>query len=187
MGLAEGEKNYTVEQYLQMDDDEYRYEFYKNELFPVEATTRKHNNIVQNISSKLRAFFVNKGCEVLSENVKLEAQKNVYYPYPDVMLTCDPEDNNPQYVTKPTILVEVLSPSTAEQDRGFKWAFYRKISSLRYYLLVSQEQVMVELFSRTTNTALWTFQEFNDTTEIIQFPDLDFQLSVADVYEFIIL
>jgi Uma2 family endonuclease len=87
----------------------------------------------------IKANFQPKGCRVFSESVKLEAQKNVYYPYPDLILTCHPEDLKEHYLVKnPSLLVEVLSKTTADYDRTFKWQRYRKIPSLQHYLLVSQ-------------------------------------------------
>lgn len=185
MGQPQEEKKYyTVEEYLQHEEEsEFRSEFYKGELFPIVATTRRHNNIVQNIGTNIRSTFRERNCEVLTENVKIEAIKGIYYPYPDVILTCDPDDNDDLIVKNPVLIVEVLSPSTADYDRGFKWLRYRKMPSLRYYMIVSQHEIMVEIFSRKDSNSLWNFQEYIDINDIVHFENLDFELPLSLIYE----
>ena len=81
----------------------------------------------------LRVFFARKVVEFFAENVKVEAIENFYYPYPDVMVTCDARDINGTYIVRnPSILVEVLSKSSATYDRDFKLRRYQKIPSLQY-------------------------------------------------------
>ena len=183
---AEDKKHFTVEEYLQYEEEsEFRNEFYKGELFPIEATTRKHNKIVNNIMRTFVPHFEPKGCEAFSENVKLEVIKGVYYPYPDVMMSCEPDDNDALLIKKPVIIIEVLSPSTAAYDKGFKWVQYRKIASLRYYLVISQDEVMVEMYSRKDGTSLWSFQYFTNIQNIIHFEYLDFELPLSSIYEYV--
>jgi Uma2 family endonuclease len=183
---AEEKKYYTVEEYFQHEEEsEFRSEFYNNELFPIETTTRRHNDIVNNVLTTMRSIFRPRGCNVYTENIKVEAIKNGYYPYPDVVLNCDPEDNHHLFVKNPILIVEVASPGTATYDKTFKWKQYRKISSLRYYLMISQDEISVELFSRGDNQSLWTFQDFTDIQDVITLNLLDFELKLSDVYELI--
>lgn len=183
---AEEKKYYTVEEYLQYEEEsEFRSEFYKGELFPIEATTRRHSNIVLNVATTLRTTLRAQGCDIVTENVKVEVIKNVYYPYPDVVLTCDPDDNHTLIIKKPTLIVEVLSPSTSDYDKSFKWKQYRKITSLRYYMMISQDEISVELFSRSDNQSLWSFQEFADIQDIIHLKNPDFDLKLSAIYELI--
>jgi Uma2 family endonuclease len=99
------------------------------------------------------------------------------------MLTCDPDDNDNLIVKNPVLIAEVLSPSTADYDRGFKWLRYRKMPSLRYYMIVSQNEIMVEIFSRKNSNSLWTFQEYTDIQDIIHFENLNFELALSLIYE----
>jgi Uma2 family endonuclease len=182
----EEKKYYTVEEYLQHEEEsEFRSEFYNGELFPVVATTIRHNDLVHNMSAAFRAFFRPKGCKITIESVKVEAIKDVYYPYPDVMLSCDPDDTHHLMIKNPILLVEVASPGTAAYDKSFKWKQYRKIASLRYYLMISQDEVSVELFSRSDNQSLWLFQDFNDIQDVISLDLLDYKLKLSDIYELI--
>ncbi len=177
---------YTVEEYFQQEEDSvFRSEFYKGELFPMAATSVRHNEIVNNINAALRSHFRPQGCKVLTESVKIEALKNVYYPYPDVILTCDPSDTHNQVIKKPILIVEVASPSTDDYDKGFKWRHYRHIPSLKYYVMVSQSQALVEVFARSGSSDIWSFQEYTDLTATISFPNLDFELPLSVIYELI--
>jgi Uma2 family endonuclease len=183
---AEEKKYFTVEEYLQFEEvSETRHEFYKNELFPIESTTRRHNSIVNNIMIAMRPTFRNKGCDVFTEAVKVEVLKNVYYPYPDLVLTCDPDDTHQQMVKSPILIVEVESPSTTQHDHSFKWSQYRKIPSLRYYMMVAQDEISIELYSRNSNISIWTYQEFTSLDDVLYFEVIDFHLDVKTIYEMI--
>lgn len=184
MGQAYLKKYYSVEEYFELEQNsEQRHEFYNGEVFAMAGATLNHNRLVQNITFILRAFAKKQGCGVFSENVKLEALRNIYYPYPDVMFTCDSNDLNENlFIRRPSIIVEVLSESTARYDRDFKLRQYRAIRSLQYYVLVSQYEVHVELFSRI-NHFQWQYEDFVKLNQTINLDKLDIALSLADIYE----
>ena len=187
MGLPDVEKKYyTVEEYFQLEvSSDIRHEFYKNECFPIMGTTRKHNDIVQNIAAQLRPVFRAKGCGVYTESVKVEVIKDVYYPYPDVILTCDESDVENTIIKMPMLIIEVLSPTTQSHDKDFKWQKYRKVPSLCYYMMVSQAEISVEVYTRVGNSMIWSFQEYTDLEQNISFLELDFELSLSAIYEMI--
>lgn len=182
------EKKYTVTEFLEMEEkSEIRHEYYDGEIFAMAGTTMNHNDIVDNIRSFLKDLFRPKGCRVFAENIKVEAIENFYYPYPDVIVTCAPEDINGTYIVKhPSVLVEVLSKSSANYDRGFKLRKYKEIVSLQYYVLVSQFECFVELYTRTSQEGVWTYQSFDKFDDIISFTLLDFTMPVSAVYEGIV-
>jgi len=189
MGHAQvSEKRYTVEEYLEIEEkSEIRHEYYDGEIFAMAGTTMNHNRIVGRIRGILDRFFVPKGCDVFAENIKLEAIKNFYYPYPDVIVTCAPEDINGTYIVRqPSVLVEVLSKSSASYDRDFKLRNYKNIPSLQYYMLVSQYEYYVELYTRTDQKDIWTYQSFDSPDAVIHFDLLDFTMPLASVYENIV-
>lgn len=189
MGQAQVlEKKYTVTEFLEMEEkSEIRHEYYDGEIFAMAGTTMNHNDIVDNVRSFLKDLFRPKGCRVFAENIKVEAIENFYYPYPDVIVTCAPEDINGTYIVKhPSILVEVLSKSSANYDRGFKLKKYQDIASLQYYMLVAQYECYAELFTRTDQTGVWTYQSFNKPDAVISFDLLNFTMPVSAVYEGIV-
>jgi len=180
------QKNYiSVEEYFEMEKhSEIRHEYYDGEVFAMAGTSINHNRIVQNLSGVLRPIFRPRGYEVLLESVKLEAIKHFYYPYPDLMLTCDADDLDAEYIIKkPTLIIEVLSKSSVLNDRVAKLRRYKNIPSLQYYLIVSQYEFLVELYSRVDDATSWLYDVYEDKTDTINFPKLDLNLSLSDIYE----
>lgn len=109
----------------------------------------QHNLIKGNMVAALRPESRRRGGRIFDENVRLAVQENVFYTYPDVMMTCDAGDRRATYqISQPVLIVEILSPSTAEYDRTEKFKQYQKLPSLRHYLLVSQAAWVVEWFRR---------------------------------------
>ncbi|MHA4737856.1 Uma2 family endonuclease [Dyadobacter sp. MSC1_007] len=185
MGHAQvSEQKYTVEEYFEMEEkSEIRHEYYDGEIFAMAGTTMNHNDIVDNVRSVMKGVFRPKGCRVFAENVKVEASA-LYYPYPDVIVTCAPGDISGTYVVKhPSILVEVLSKTSAIYDRDFKLRKYKEIPSLQYYLLVSQNEYLVELYTRTAQEDIWTYQNFENENDVIRFESFNFEMSLKDIYE----
>ena len=179
-------KQYTVQEYFELEEvSEVRHEFYKGEVFAMAGTTLNHNDIVDNAKRHIKAHFAPKGCRVFSESVKLEVIKGTYFPYPDLMVTCHPDDVRAQYVVAhPSLIVEVLSKSTADHDRSFKWQQYQRIPSLMHYLLVSQYAYRVELYSR--NVHFWKYEVFDQPDQCLIFDHLDFELPMSVIYENIV-
>jgi Uma2 family endonuclease len=180
------QKNYiSVEEYFEMEKhSEIRHEYYDGEVFAMAGTSLNHNEIIQNIAGILRPIFRPKGCKVLLESVKLEAIKHFYYPYPDLMLTCDADDLDAEYIIKkPTLIIEVLSKSSVLNDRVAKLRRYKNIASLQYYLIVSQYEFLVELYSRVDDATSWLYDVYEDENDIINFPKLDLKLSLSYIYE----
>lgn len=178
-------KHYTVGEYFELEEySETRHEFYHGELFRMDGTTIRHNFIIDNVKDVVRAIFKPKGCIVVSEAIRLEALKNEYYPYPDILLSCHGFDRSAETMVRyPSLIVEVLSESTAATDRGFKWHHYKNIPLLQHYLLVSQHECLAELYSRTEKPEIWLYQSFENMAGTIDFRHLDFQLPLAKIYD----
>ncbi|MBC8111665.1 MAG: Uma2 family endonuclease [Verrucomicrobia bacterium] len=186
MSIVQQEKKYySVEEYFELDNNsEIRYEFYDGEVFAMAGTTKNHNKIADKFKDVIKSHFRPQGCEVYNESVKLEAIKNFYYPYPDVMLTCDKRDAAEEYIVAyPSLIAEVLSKTTEGYDRDFKLKRYKKIPSLQYYLLISQYEVSIEMYSRINESDIWTYQFFEEINETITLEKLDFSFPVSAIYE----
>ena len=186
MGEPLEKKRYTVEEYFALEEkSEVRHEFFDGEIFAMAGGTLNHNRIAQNIGYSLRKSKKNH-CDIFIENVKLEAIKDFYYPYPDVMLTCNPFDlREKNKIAHPSLIVEVLSKASMRSDITTKLKKYKAIPSVQYYMMVSQYEMSVELYSRV-NENLWNYQEFTEQNEEIHFEKLEIKLSLSEVYENII-
>ena len=177
---------YTIEEYIALEEkSEIRHEFYNGEIYAMAGGTVNHNLLIDNVKDLLKKHTRNKGCRVFSENMKVDVLSGMYMPYPDVVLTCHPFDlrGDNLIIRQPKVLVEVLSKSTARNDRGFKWQKYRKIASLWYYLLIEQYSTTVELFSRIEETDEWINTLYETLDDVIVLPRLNIELTVGEIYD----
>ena len=128
-----------------------RHEFVRGEVFAMVGARRVHGIVSGNIFATLRQQLRGSACRAFNESMKLKAAENALF-YPDVFVTCDPADlRTEQVFTAPTVVVEVLSPSTQAYDRGQKFTCYRSLASLREYLLVDPDTRELQLFRRGTD------------------------------------
>jgi len=176
----------TVEEYLKFEEiSDVRHEFRDGQVYAMAGGTVNHNLLVDNVKDGLKAGIKGRGCRVFSENMKVEAVRGVYMPYPDVVVACHPFDlrGDNLIIRQPRVLVEVLSKSTAYNDRGFKWQRYRRMPSLWYYLLVDQYKMAVELFSRIEQTDEWINTVYEQPEDVIVMSRLDLELTLAAIYD----
>ncbi len=125
-----------------------RHEFVRGEVFAMVGARRVHGIVSGNIFATLRQQLRGSPCRAFTESMKLKAADNALF-YPDVFVTCDPGDLRTEYLfTAPTVVVEVLSPSTEGYDRGQKFTWYRRLTSLQEYLLVDPDTRELTLFRR---------------------------------------
>lgn len=184
--------HYTVEEYLAFEEQSgIRHEYYQGEIFPLDGPastegmaggTRQHNRLIQNCAFELRTGLQGQGCEIYAENVRLALAAGEHYNYPDVMVSCDPRDDDPRTVHSPVLLIEVLSKSTEARDRGWKFEQSQLIASLQHYVLVSQYRILVDSFIRTDH-GTWELTSLRKLSDVLLLPALRCQLSVAEIYE----
>ena len=179
-------RRYTIEEYLALEEkSEVRHEYYNGEIYAMAGGTLNHNLLIDSVKDILKAQLKGKGCRVLSENMKVEVIQGVYFPYPDLVLTCHPIDlrGDNVVIRQPRLLVEVLSKSTARNVRGFKWQRYRKMPSLWYYMLIDQYSTTVELFSRIEETDEWINTIYESLDDVVVLPRLNAELSIRAIYD----
>jgi Uma2 family endonuclease len=178
--------NLSYSDYLTMEaQNETRFEYESGRVFAMAGGTLNHNIITGNFLTGLKPQLKQKGCRVFTENVRVEAARDLSYRYPDVVVACHPFDlrGNNQIICQPRLIVEVLSKSTEKADRGVKWQRYRKIPSLIYYVLVDQYKVTVELFSRIEETNEWISSIYESLDDVIVLPRLDAELPLSAIYD----
>ncbi len=175
----------TVEDYLIREEkSEIRHEFYNGQVYAMAGGTVNHNRLIDTVKDGLKGQVRKRGCQVFSENMKVDVMQRVYMPYPDVVVTCHPFDlrGDNTVVRQPRLLIEVLSKSTASHDRGFKWLRYRRMPSLWYYMLIDQYTMTVELFSQIEETDEWINTIYEHPNDILVLPRLNCELPVNDIY-----
>jgi len=139
-----------------------------------------HNSIVSNLIRELGNQLRKHPCRVLPSDMRVRVSDG--FVYPDVSVVCGkPELYDKDNLLNPTVIIEVLSPSTAEYDSGGKFARYRQLASLQEYLLVAQNQAHVQHYVKQTKNH-WRLNEYRDAEELI-LPSIECRLNLADVYE----
>ena len=138
----------TPEEYLEWEaKQELRHEYIDGEILAMTGVSIPHNDIALNLYTALRPYLRQRVCRVNLSDVKVQANQNSRYFYPDLVVTCHPDDlKSRQFINHPKVIVEVLSPSTANYDRGDKLKYYRQIPSLQEYVLVDSESISVEIY-----------------------------------------
>jgi Uma2 family endonuclease len=138
---------YSADDYLRNEEAATaKHEYVDGEVYAMAGAGERHNRIAGNAFFILRTATRGTPCGVFIADMKLRLeQRNAFY-YPDVLLTCQADDDHPFYKKSPCLLVEVLSPSTANIDRREKWLAYRTLDSLRAYLLVDSERRHVDYY-----------------------------------------
>ncbi|GAA6624157.1 Uma2 family endonuclease [Scytonema sp. NUACC26] len=159
---------------------EERYEYWDGELVAMSGGTRNHNRVCGNFFRLLDDAERDRVCEVYIVDVKVQIESEQKYFYPDVVVTCDERDINPQLVQFPCLIIEVLSPSTEAADRGKKFAKYRQSSTLQEYVLAQVAQPGVEVFRRNEQ-GKWVLSEYN-LDEILPLVSINVEIAIADLY-----
>ena len=175
----------TEEEYLALDRAaEYRSEYYDGQMFGMSGGTRAHSKIGGNIFAELREALRGKACGPANNDLRLRIPKSRSYVYPDAMVLCGPESESAgkdDIVDSPHLIVEVLSPSTEKFDRGTKFELYKTLDSCREYMLISQDEPHVELFSRQPGG--WFLYEARGLEASIRIDSLGIGIPLAGIYE----
>jgi|APTNR8051073442_1049403.scaffolds.fasta_scaffold61553_1 Uma2 family endonuclease len=181
---AEKLQFHTVDDYLESElVSEIRHEYLGGAIHAMSGASRKHNEVALGIHALLRTKLKGGGCSVYAEAVKLHIKTSLaeYFYYPDVMVGCDPADNHEYYLESPSILFEVLSPSTESIDRREKLLAYQTIPSLEHYVIVAQEERRVEWLQREGNS--WNVFVLTEPEERLEFPGQKTSLTLSEIYE----
>jgi Uma2 family endonuclease len=182
--LIQDSKKYSFAEYLALEETSIeRHDYYHGEIFAMAGGSKAHNKIILNIAISLKET-KKSGCDIFIDGMKLELEKEAFYVYPDLMYTCDDNvEDQALFVKSPSIIFEVLSESTALYDREVKLKYYKKIKQLQYYVLVSQKDIFVEVYSRIEDSQIWQYQTYEDLQDIIVFKNIELQLPLVTIYE----
>jgi Uma2 family endonuclease len=173
----------TFEEYLVWElDQDVRYEYINGEVFAMTGGTIPHNDIALNLYRPLYSHLRPRGCRVNVSDVKLQVSPTSVYFYPDLIVSCHPDDLNARkFIQNPKLIVEVLSPGTSSKDRGEKFRYYLSISSLQEYILIDSEKIYVERYCRGEGR-MWLYYPYT-TGDTIIFSSIDFEFPIEMLYE----
>lgn len=185
MALPQETTFLSAEEYLETEEHaQCKSEYYHGELFAMSGASHSHNLITGNVFASLYHSLRNSDCFVYGSDMKIEVDKARHYTYPDISIVCgdarfaaDRDDT----VTNPVVIVEVLSESTRDYDRGSKFTAYRNIPSLRDYLLIDQYSFHVEYFFKDEN-GRWGLEEYRSEDDCFLIRSVNAQLCLKQIY-----
>jgi Uma2 family endonuclease len=176
----------SPEEYLALERQaEYKSEYLDGVMYAMAGGTERHNLIAANIIISVGVQLRNRPCRVYPSDLKVRIPNSKRFFYPDVSVVCGDTkfaDDERDIILNPVLIVEVLSDSTAAYDRGKKFLSYQQIESLREYLLIAQDEFLVEHFVRQDN-ASWLYTKANALEETIILPSIECELALRDVYD----
>lgn len=175
----------TVDEYLAIERQaSSKSEYFRGEMFAMSGASRRHNLITVNIAAGLHTRLQQRRCEVYHSDMRVKVNPTGLYTYPDVVVVCgEPlfEDAEVDTLLNPTVLIEVLSKSTADYDRGGKFEHYRTLASLQEYLLVDQDQCHVVHYIRQPDNT-WLLTETHNIQDRLHLPSILCDLLLSEVY-----
>lgn len=172
-----------VEEYLAFEEAaEARHEYQFGWVYAMAGASEEHNIISLNIAAELRAQLRGTPCRAFMADLKCKtpAVNSVNFYYPDVMVACDPSDNQRYWRERPAVVFEVLSRSTQRLDEH-KFLTYQQNPALQLYVLVSQEKPFVRIMRRAGEE--WLYEELKETAAVLNLEAIGCQLSLAQIYE----
>ena len=183
MAIFPQQSHMTVEEYFELcrSDPDTRYEYIDGQVTMLAGGSLNHARIAANINRILGTLLRGGPCQAFTSDAALQVTASRYV-LPDIAVTCDERDHQDNdYLQYPSLLFEILSPSTETADRGRKFLYYRNIPTIREYVLVNSLEVSVELFRREKNT-FWTLHFFGLDDEVA-LASIGVTLSVREIYE----
>jgi Uma2 family endonuclease len=178
-------KRYSVDEYLALEraSRDVKHEFFDGEIFAMAGASSPQNLIALNIASELRSALKTRDCLVHPSDMRVQCPTGLY-TYPDVSVVCGkPQfaDDRNDTLLNPLVIIEVLSPTTADYDRGGKFKNYQTIGSLREYALVEQDQPSIDHIARQ-NDGRWLITSLTGLDGGLSLPSLDLSVPMAEIY-----
>jgi len=175
----------TAEEYLALDRAaEFPSELLDGEMVAMPGGSKRPSSLKVNLAGEVRAALRGTSCRAYNSDLRVRVSPRTY-TYPDLSIACEgpmPGDDREDILLNPTVIFEVLSPTTEYDDRGIKFRHYREIESLTDYILVDQDQIRIEQFTRgDANT--WTFRDYQRPEDVLRIASIGISLPLASIYE----
>ncbi len=177
---------YTLEEYAELEkNSEERLEYFEGNVWSMAGASPTHEDIVSNTITELKTKLRGRGCKVYGSNLRVKVPIYPPYRYPDITTVCEERifENffGLEVLVNPSLLIEVLSPSTADFDWSDKFTYYKSIESFTEYLLIAQNRPHVILYTKQSADA-WLQREYNDLNDKIYLSSVDCEIAVAEIY-----
>ncbi|KQS33429.1 Uma2 family endonuclease [Dyadobacter sp. Leaf189] len=177
---------YSAEEYLELERAaDYKSEYYRGEIFAMAGAGRNHNRIKENLSIEIGSFLKGKSCQSFSSDMRVHIPESTLYTYPDLLILCGKAeflDRHTDTLLNPSVIIEVLSPSTESYDRGKKFRFYRGIDSLVEYILIDSTELSAEVHRKETGDVWVLSSAAYDLESSIEISQVGLTLKMSDIY-----
>lgn len=178
-------KSSSEDAYLALEkESSEKHSFYAGEIFSMAGASYEHNLIESNLRFALHSHLREGQCKEFGSNLRLQVPGHSFYTYPDILVICgDPifRDDTFDTVTNPTILIEILSESTADYDKGLKFDLYRYLTSLKEYVLVDSRKQHVLVYTRNGEQS-WTLVEYSHPSDQFHLDTVGLTIPFKDCY-----
>ncbi len=186
MSALTKKEHYTKEEYLEMEAAaEYKSEYYDGEIFAKPGISHWHSSICVNLCCIVGKATDDKDFIPFESSMKLEIAEPNAYVYPDLMVThgdAEPSEKTDHAITNPVLIIEVLSPDTESFDRGKKFGYYQTINTLKEYVLVSQNEPVVEVFFRQDENT-WQYSVAKGLESTVTLKSIEYEIALKDIYK----
>jgi Uma2 family endonuclease len=184
--IVYNKKKLTAEEYLEYEKDaDQKHEYFMGEIFAMAGAGVRHNVIFSNVFIQLGVSLKGKPCRPYGSDMRIHIPQNTLFTYPDISIICGeliPSDKDADTATLPSVLIEILSSSTKNYDRGIKFKLYRDIPSLKEYILIDAESIGVEVF-RVNEHGHWELEEYKTIHETLAVHTVEASLPLVEIYE----
>ncbi|MFC6222098.1 Uma2 family endonuclease [Hymenobacter artigasi] len=176
----------SPEEYLRLEREaEFKHEYFQGEIRAMAGAGYMHNLICMNLGGEIRSQLRGKGCSVVGSDQRLQIMSGSAFVYPDLTVVCGKpefnEEKKPDTLLNPTLLVEVLSPTTSQYDRSEKFMLYRQVPSLRQYITLDAQAIHAELHT-LDDLGRWVLTETRDLSAVLDLSSISCQVPLAEVY-----
>ncbi|HEX7902756.1 MAG TPA: Uma2 family endonuclease [Chitinophagaceae bacterium] len=184
--VAYDKKHFTIEEYLEFENaSSEKHEYYQWEIFARSGSKIIHNIIAGNLLGELKQKIRGKSCQPFNSDQRIYIPQNSLFTYPDISIVCgkvETKDDDEWNVLNPSVLFEILSPSTRNYDRGEKFILYRDISTLKEYIMVDSGSIRIEAY-RFNDKGHWELEEYRKTEEVLSVKSVQLQIPLTEIYE----
>lgn len=181
--MQQSRRQYTLDDYLSLQRGiEVKLEYFNGEIYVMAGGSAGHNRISRNVLKLFDAALAGSSCEAFGSDMRVSTPSGLY-TYPDASIICGPKVSNAaETITNPIVIVEVLSDSTRNYDRGEKFDLYRSIAALRHYLLIEQNFHHVE-HRRIESDGSWSHEIVDSPDGIVRLSDVGIDVQMASIYD----
>ncbi len=176
----------TPEEYMEVErQSESRNEYYRGHMYAMAGASPDHVFIVFNFGVEIGIALRGSACRAGASDLRVRVSPEGLYTYPDIVVCCGEPlfaDDRKDTLVNPSLIVEVLSPATESRDRGFKFVQYRKLESLREYVLVSQEEPRVEIFRPRAERSEWVLIEATGLDAVCRLESIGAEIPLREIY-----